>query len=239
MANVTIIHVLSDNYAYLLSFSDGTQAVIDPGEAGPVIDALDAKGLRLDYILNTHHHGDHVAGNAELKNKYNAKLIAPEKDLNKIKDIDIPVRESGELSVGGEKIQVIETPGHTLGGVIYYIPESGVAFTGDTLFVMGCGRLFEGTPEQMWRSLNKITALPDETKLYVGHEYTLANAEFCLTVEPENTDLRERVKILREWRKNGQPTVPTTVEMEKRTNAFVRADSAEQFAEIREQKDRG
>ena len=236
MMNVTLIPILSDNYAYLLEAEDGAVAVLDPGEAGPVIEVLEDKNLKPDMILNTHHHSDHIGGNAEIKNKYGAQIIGPAKDKDRIGP-DQGLREGDDFSFGGEQVQILETPGHTLGGICFYFPESKAVFTGDTLFVMGCGRVFEGTMEQMWDSLSKIMALPDETKIYCGHEYTQANGNFCLTVEPDNTDLQDRMKDIRALRDQGKPTIPSIIALEKKTNSFVRAGSAARFAEIRKEKD--
>jgi len=230
---ITIIPVLNDNYAYLLEAEDIT-AILDPGEAGPVIHTLEEKNLRLDYILNTHHHYDHTDGNMEIKQKYGAQIVGPAKDAHRIAGMDIELSEGDEFSLGGENAQIFETPGHTLGGICFYFPESKAAFTGDTLFSMGCGRLFEGTPAQMWDSLQKIMALPDDTNIYCGHEYTRDGAAFCLTIEPDNEDLKQRMKEVNALRANGKPTIPVTLSIEKKTSAFLRAGSGERFAEIRE-----
>lgn len=237
MTNVTIIPVLNDNYAYLLELPSGEHAAVDPGEAEPVIDVLEDRGIALDYILCTHHHGDHVAGNKDLKAKYNCRIIGPEKDKARIPGIDQGVVESESLDVGGENIEILETPGHTSGGICFYLPGSGIIFTGDTLFSMGCGRLFEGTPEQMWNSLQKIMALPGDTLIYCGHEYTLDNAKFCMDVEPDNEALKKRYEEVLALRGQNKPTIPSTLNQEKDTNAFLRAGSAERFAEIRKLKD--
>jgi hydroxyacylglutathione hydrolase len=231
---VTLIPILKDNYAYLLE-GGGQVAVLDPGEAAPVIDAIQKKKGRLDYILNTHHHGDHIAGNAELKLKYGAKIVAPGHETRI--SSDYPVREGDDFSFGGEKAEIFETPGHTRGHICFYFPKSKIVFTGDTLFLMGCGRLFEGSAEQMWGSLAKITALPDDTQIYCGHEYTQSNGKFSLTVEPKNIDLIERVAEVDVLRAAGQPTIPAALGLEKKTNVFLRAGSAARFAEIRSLKD--
>lgn len=237
--NIHIIPILNDNYAYLLEADNGEAAVVDPGEAQPVMRALEDRGLTLTYILTTHHHADHTGGNAELKNSYGAKIVGPEAEAARIGALDIPLQDNDRFLFGGEEAHILETPGHTAGPACFYFPDSGAVFTGDTLFAMGCGRLFEGTAEQMWKSLQRLMDLPDETKIYCGHEYTQANGEFCLSVEPDNPDLQARMTEVRKRRKAGQPTMPSTVALEKQTNVFVRAGSAERFAELRTLKDQG
>jgi hydroxyacylglutathione hydrolase len=174
--------------------------------------------------LNTHHHWDHVNGIPALQKAF--------------PDIAVYTPENRPSEFGGERLETLETPGHTLDHISYYFPESGMAFTGDTLFSMGCGRLFEGTPEQMWKSLQKIAALPDETQIYCGHEYTLSNGRFCLSVEPENEALQKRMKEVETLRAEGKPTLPVSLALEKQTNVFLRAGSAERFAELRALKDK-
>lgn len=234
---IDIIPVLKDNYAYLLKVNNGETAVVDPGEAGPVIAELEQQDLSLDYILNTHHHGDHIAGNAALIEKYGAKLVGPAKEKMRIQNMDILLNEGDIFSFGDEDVQILETPGHTTGGICFYFPDSKSIFTGDTLFLMSTGRLFEGTPEQMWESLQKIMVLPDDTRIYCGHEYTLDNGEFCLSIEPGNKDLQKRVEHVRALREKNQPTMPGTIKEEKQTNAFLRAGSAKGYAQIRKMKD--
>lgn len=237
MIDISIIPILKDNYAYLLISKSGETAVVDPGEADPVIAALEDRGLSLDYILNTHHHGDHIAGNSALQKKYGAKIVGPAKEQTRIPNMDILLDENSDFSFGGEDIQILETPGHTSGHICFYFPLSKVVFTGDTLFLMGCGRLLEGTAAQMWNSLQKIMALPDDTHVYCGHEYTLGGAKFCLEIEPENTALQKRLQQVKNLRDKNQPTIPGTIGLERKTNAFVRAGSAEKFAEIRKLRD--
>ncbi len=236
MIEVTIIPVLKDNYAYLIRAADGTNAIVDPGEAAPVIETLERLGLKLDFILNTHHHGDHTAGNAALKAKYGATVLAPEAERGRIPAVDRGMRGGEVFMLGGEAMHTIETPGHTLGAVCLHFPESKVLFTGDTLFLMGCGRLFEGTPAQMHDSLAKIAALPDETLIYCGHEYTVEATEFCLSIEPDNQDLKQRQIAERAKEARGEPTVPATLALEKKTNVFLRAQTLEQFTAYREKR---
>lgn len=235
--SIYILPILNDNYCYILQSSYGHVAVVDPGEAQPVLDRLHEHDLPLHTILNTHHHGDHIAGNATLMEKTGAKLIAPKADQHRIQNIDKTVSDGDKFRLGDEEIHVIETPGHTSGHVAFYAPQSQALFSGDTLFVMGCGRLFEGTAEEMYQSLQRLAALPDETKIYCGHEYTAANQEFCLSVEPDNEALLGRALDINIMRANNEPTVPSTIAQEKATNVFLRAKTATEFARLRTLKD--
>lgn len=237
MIDLTIIPILKDNYAYLLRADNGDVAIVDPGEAAPIIEEIERQDLKLTHILNTHHHWDHTDGNEELIEKYDAKLIGPLKESIRIPGLDIELSEGDDFEFGGEKIEIIDTPGHTMGHICFYFPDSGIVFTGDTLFLMSTGRLFEGTADHIWGSLEKLAALPDETKVYCGHEYTVSNAKFCLTIEPDNEDLQKRYEAMKELRRKKQPTMPGTIGEEKKTNAFMRAGSAEGYAKIRTLKD--
>lgn len=237
MIDIQIIPILKDNYTYLLQSSCGKVAVLDPGEAAPVIEVLNAQGLKLDFILNTHHHWDHTDGNAALKRKYGAQIVAPEKEASLIKGVDIAVKEDDIFTLGTEQAQIIETPGHTRGGICFYFKDSAAIFTGDTLFSLGCGRLFEGTAQDMFNGFKKIMALPDETLIYCGHEYTRGNAGFCLSQDRDNENLKKRIEQIKALRAEGKPTIPTTLAMEKKTNIFMRAKSAEEFAALRLKKD--
>lgn len=244
--HITIIPCLTDNYAYLLR-SEGLCAVIDPPEAAPIAAALE--GATLTHILNTHHHWDHSGGNRELKEAYGAEVIGPEKDRSRIPGIDHGVDQDHGWQFGGFKVDVLEVPGHTRGAIAYVIDKA--VFTGDTLFVMGCGKLFEGTPSDMVTSLAKFAALPDDTAVYCGHEYTLTNARFAQTLEPGNKALAARYSDVVAARAAFKPTVPSTIGLEKATNPFLRTGSAEirgaigmassddaaVFAEIRRRKD--
>lgn len=225
---IHILPILTDNYAYIIEES-GKAMVADPGEAAPVIRFLEQNALTLTHILCTHHHGDHVGGVMELKAKTNAAVIGPAKE--RIEGVDILVKHGDHV----EGFEVIETPGHTLGHVCYYAP--GILFSGDTLFSMGCGRLFEGTPTDMWASLQKLSNLPDDTHVYCGHEYTQSNGRFCLSIEPDNSDIVLRMAEVAELRSSGKPTLPVTLGTEKSTNLFLRAGSVERFAELRRMKD--
>jgi hydroxyacylglutathione hydrolase len=221
---IITIPCLSDNYAYLIQEGDSC-AVVDPSEAGPVRAALQREGLKLTHILNTHHHGDHVDGNLELKAEFGALVVGPEKDTHRIPGIDVGVGERKGWQFAGLPVTVLEVPGHTLGATTYVI--EGNAFTGDTLFSCGCGRILEGDPEMMWASLNKLMTLPEATMLWVGHEYTVKNATFALTLEPENQALRMFSNVVRQARGKGNATMPSTMKLEKIVNPMLRPDSAE------------
>lgn len=243
---------LKDNYVYLLH-DRATQAtaVVDPSEAEPVLAALAEKGWRLTHILNTHHHWDHTGGNAELKQASGAIVVGPRADRDRITAIDEAVGDGDTYAVGSQTAQVFDVPGHTRGHIAFWFEESRALFCGDTLFTLGCGRLFEGTPGQMWASLSKLRRLPAETRVYCGHEYTQSNARFALTVEPRNAALAERARQVDALRADGRPTVPGTMGEEMATNPFLRADRpelqqaaglagsdpVEVFAEIRRRKD--
>jgi hydroxyacylglutathione hydrolase len=250
--NVELIPILRDNYAYLLFDSEtGTTGVVDPGDAGPVLAALEQRGRRLDWILITHHHADHTGGMAELKRRTGAKAVGPRAEFGRIEGLDLTVAEGESFALGHAVAEVLETPGHTAGHVVYHFPESEALFSGDTLFVLGCGRLFEESPQAMWTSLLKLAALPPATRVYCGHEYTLANARFALTVDPDNAALAARARRIEEARERGEPTVPSTIGEELKTNPFLRADTpairqhlglvnespSTVFAEIRRRKD--
>jgi hydroxyacylglutathione hydrolase len=242
----------SDNFGVLIHDpNSGLTASIDAPEEAPIRARLAEKNWHLAHIFTTHHHDDHVEGNMPLKAAFDCAITGPAGEAAKIPGIDEAVGEGDTIEFGEFEIEVIETPGHTLGHVSYWIPSEKIAFVADTLFAMGCGRVFEGTPEMMWNSLEKLLALPDETTIYCGHEYTLANAKFALTVDPGNADLVARAKEVEGLRAVGKPTLPTTLALEKKTNPFLRANdpairkllgmadasSAEVFAEIRRRKD--
>ncbi|XP_057844068.2 hydroxyacylglutathione hydrolase 2, mitochondrial isoform X1 [Cryptomeria japonica] len=225
---IELVPCLKDNYAYLLhDSSSGTTGIVDPSESGPVIDALSQRKYNLMYILNTHHHYDHTGGNMELKARYGAKVIGPFADKDRIPGIDLALSDGEKWMFGGQEMCVLDTPGHTRGHVSFYFPDSKAIFTGDTLFCLGCGKLFEGSPEQMWSSLSKIASLPDYVRIFCGHEYTVSNAKFALSVEPGNNELRSYVAHAVEHRNKGLPTVPSTLAEEKSCNPFLRIFSAE------------
>ena len=216
---------LKDNYGVLLHDpATGATAAIDAPESAPVEAALAKTGWRLTDILVTHHHGDHTAGIADLKKKYVCRVVGPRKEAAKIGNLDVTVREGDVVTVGSLVGRVLETPGHTAGHIAYWFKQEKLAFVGDTLFSVGCGRIIEGTPEMMWQSLLKLRNLPIETLLYCGHEYTAANVHFALTIEPNNAALRKRAEEVVRLTEMGRPTIPTTVAAEKSTNPFLRAD---------------
>lgn len=258
MASLEIhqIPCLQDNYGYLIHDPDGNDgagatAAIDTPDSDAIFQALDEKGWRLTHILNTHHHGDHAGGNLALKEKTGCRIIGPKDEAGKIPGIDDAVGEGDEVTIGTHTARVFDVPGHTAGHIAYYFGAAGVAFVGDALFALGCGRLFEGTPDQMWTSLQKLKALPDDTKVYCAHEYTQANAKFALTVDPSNEALVKRASAIDRLRSADVPTVPSTIGLEKETNPFLRpgdgairealglvdADDVSVFAEIRRRKD--
>ena len=252
--DIHLFPCLDDNYGVLINDpATGVTASIDAPDADDVRAALKQKGWTLTHILTTHHHHDHTGGNAELKAETGCKIIGPRGEAAKIPGLDEAVGEGDTFKLGSVEVKVIETPGHTLGHITYYIPAASVAFAGDTLFALGCGRVFEGTPEMMYASLQKLAALPGDTTVYCGHEYTLSNAKFALTIEPENKALQERMNEITALRADGKPTVPTTIAQELTTNPFLRAHvpaiqqhlnmagapNWQVFAEIRERKNRG
>jgi hydroxyacylglutathione hydrolase len=246
---IEVVPCLSDNYAYLVKSGDQC-AVVDPSEAKPVQAALAKKGWKLTHILNTHHHLDHCGGNLDLKQQTGAIVVGPGKDAARIPGLDVGVDEASGWAFDGRKVQVLEVPAHTRGAITFVI--DGNAFTGDTLFLMGCGRLFEGDPQTMWTSLSKLMTLPDATKIWCGHEYTESNGRYALTPEPSNPALQARMAEVKAARAKGQPTVPATLGVEKQTNPFLRPDNAEirkslgmekastvaAFGEIRGRKDK-
>jgi hydroxyacylglutathione hydrolase len=223
---IEIVPCLSDNYAYLIRDEEaGLCAVVDPSEAPPVEKALAARGWRPTHILNTHHHLDHSGGNVALKEAFGAQVVGPAKDPARIPGFDAGVDEAGGWRFGARKVRVLEIPAHTSSHIAFVFDDA--AFTGDTLFAMGCGRLFEGTPAMMWASLSKLMTLPDATRIYCGHEYTESNGRFALTLEPGNAALAARMGEVRAARAKGRPTVPSTMGLEKQTNPFLRPDAPE------------
>ena len=252
-AQTYLFSCLSDNYGVLLHDPEsGATAAIDAPEAGPVEAALKTKGWRLTDILVTHHHADHTGGIPELKANHRCRVVAPHAEAARIPLVDETVRENDKVRVGGLEANVIETPGHTAGHISYVFPADKLAFVGDTLFSIGCGRVIEGTPEMMWQSLLKLRGLPDDTRIYCGHEYTVANVRFARTIEPANAALAARAKEVEKLVAAHAPTIPSTLGEEKAANPFLRADVPEVaeslglagkpawqvFAEIRERKNR-
>ncbi len=230
---------LDDNYGFLVHEpSSGQTACIDTPDTGRILEEADKAGWDITQIWNTHHHWDHAGGNLALKDATGAKIFAPAYDKHRIDGIDTAVSDGDTVSLGNAKARVMFTPGHTLGHIIYWFEDQNIAFVGDTLFALGCGRLFEGTPAQMHKSLNRLAALPPKTTIYCAHEYTQANARFALSVEPENPELIAYAKDVDAKRKRGEPTVPTTIGHELAANPFLRARSVDEFAARRAAKDR-
>jgi hydroxyacylglutathione hydrolase len=244
---------LSDNFGVLIHDPEANvTASIDAPEAAKVTAALKAKGWTLTHILTTHHHGDHTGGNAQLKAGTGCRIIGPRDEAARVPGIDEKVGEGDTFALGSHQVQVLGTPGHTAGHITYVIPSAKVAFVGDTLFALGCGRVIEGTPRMMWDSLKKLMALPEDTAVYCGHEYTQANARFALAIEPDSAALQRRAKEVDEMRAAGRATLPTTIGLELETNPFLRPHVPaiqrrlglegrpdwEVFAEIRERKNR-
>ncbi|MFD2263757.1 hydroxyacylglutathione hydrolase [Lacibacterium aquatile] len=243
------IPLLTDNYGWILTCSEtGTIAAVDAAEPKPI---LDRTGGRLDFILNTHHHNDHVGANLALKEATGCTIIGPSYDADRIPGIDVTVSDGERVRIGSSEAQVIFTPGHTRGHIAFWFEGDAALFCGDTLFSMGCGRLFEGTPEQMWTSLQRLRALPPETRVFCAHEYTASNARFALSIDPNNADLQARSAEVDRLRSQGLPTVPSLLQQEVLVNPFLKADNAaiarqvdlanrppvEVFAEIRRRKD--
>jgi hydroxyacylglutathione hydrolase len=236
MMEIVPVPAFSDNYIWLVHDSEsGETAVVDPGDGAAALAAAEERGWRITQIWNTHWHPDHTGGNALVKEATACVVSGPASET--IPSCDVGWREGDEVRLGGTYGRVWEVPGHTSGHVALVFEEQGVAFVGDTLFAMGCGRLFEGTPPQMYHSLQRLASLPSDTKLYCAHEYTLSNARFAHQAEPGNAAVAERLRTVEQLRSNGAITLPTTVGEERQTNPFIRATDPEQFAELRRRKD--
>src|SRR6202034_3721623 len=233
-AEIRLFPCLTDNFGYLIHDPvTKATASIDAPEAGPIIAALEREGWTLTDILITHHHGDHVGGVAELKQKYKCRVVAPHDKSAKIANVDMRVSHGDVVKVGGLLVRVLETPGHTLDHVSYVFDSEKALFAADTLFSIGCGRVFEGTYPQMWDSLLKLRALPDDFKLYCGHEYTAANVKFALTIEPDNAPRQARAAQVTRLRAADQPTIPVTLGEDKKANVLLRADEPSVAASVR------
>jgi hydroxyacylglutathione hydrolase len=232
------VPVLSDNYVWLAhDAASGETVVIDPAVAAPVLDAAAARGWRITQIWNTHWHPDHVGGNAEIKAATGCTVTGPAAEAARIAVMDRAVGGGDTVRIGDWTASVVDVPAHTAGHIAYHLPDAPLVFVGDTLFAMGCGRLFEGTAEQMFANMRWLASLPDATAVYCAHEYTLSNARFAVTVEPDNAALTDRLAEVTAMRKRGEPTVPTSIGAERATNPFMRAPTAARLAEIRALKD--
>ena len=235
---VEIIPCLQDNYSYLIIDDNNNLAcVVDPGEAKPIVDYLKNKNIKLKYILNTHHHFDHIGGNEYLKKKFGSIVVGFKKDINRIPEIDILLEDNQIWKAENFEAKIIHIPGHTTGHICFHFFQEKLVFTGDTLFSLGCGRIFEGTYKEMFESLNKIKSLPEETKVYCGHEYTLSNLKFCIKYNPENQNLKKKAEDIKKKIDNGLPTIPSTIKDELECNIFLRANDLKSFSKLRDLKD--
>ena len=235
---VEIIKCLQDNYSYLIiDETDQSACVIDPSEAKPIIDFVEDNKINLKYILNTHHHYDHVGGNLELKKRYNSTVVGFEGDKDRIPEIDILVKDNQVWKAANFEVKIIHIPGHTTGHIGFYFINEKIIFSGDTLFSLGCGKIFEGTYNQMYESLSKFKNLPLDTKIYCGHEYTLQNSKFCIEHDPSNQNLINKILEIKKKINNGIPTLPTTLEDELKCNIFLRANDVKNFSKLRDLKD--
>ena len=234
---VETIRCLEDNFSYILIDQNKNACVIDPSESEPIINFVEKNNIKIKYILNTHHHFDHIGGNKEIKKKYNAKIVAYKNDLHRIPDVDISLKNNQIWTAENFKSKIIHIPGHTNGHICFFFENEKIAFTGDTLFSLGCGRIFEGTYEEMFSSLKKLKGLPKETKIYCGHEYTLKNSEFCLKYDKNNKRLQKKINEIKNKVNNNIPTVPSTIDDEIACNIFLRAKTLGEFSKLRDLKD--
>ena len=235
---ITPIPCLTDNYAYIIRDKNSkTTGVVDPSEAKPIISFLKREKLKLNYILNTHHHFDHIGGNVELKKKYNAKVVGFKGDKHRIPGIDITVKDNESWNFGKSTVKIFHIPGHTLGHICFFFVKEKIVFTGDTLFSLGCGRIFEGDYKQMFDSLSKIKNLPKNTKIYCGHEYTLKNSDFCLQHDSNNSALKKKILKVENCLNKGLPSIPSTLEEELNCNIFLKSKDIETFSKLRDLKD--
>ncbi|HET6308379.1 MAG TPA: hydroxyacylglutathione hydrolase [Rhodopila sp.] len=233
------VPILQDNYAWLLrDSSTGATAIVDPADAQPIIEAIEKAGGRLDMILLTHHHGDHIAGVDEVRARFNCPVVGAAADQHRLPKLDEAVKEGDTVRLGNAVAQVIDTPGHTRGQINFFFADGAVLLSGDTLFSLGCGRLLEGTPQEMYASLRKLAALPPETLVCCGHEYTESNARFALAMDPDNADLHGFVAKVEQLRAAGQPSVPSVLGDELKANPFLTAKDEASFAALRAKKDK-
>lgn len=233
---IVAVPAFADNYLWLVhDEASGETAVVDPGDAAPVLAEAERRGWTITQVWNTHWHPDHTGGNLAIKEATGARISGPASET--IPGRDVALKEDDKIRLGDHVGRVIEVPGHTSGHIALIFDDDGVAFVGDTLFAMGCGRLFEGTPEQMYRSLQRLTRLPDDTRLYCAHEYTLSNARFAAHAMPEDAAIEGRLARIKQLRDSGEMTLPTTVKQERETNPFVRATNVDEFARLRREKD--
>jgi hydroxyacylglutathione hydrolase len=238
MVEVVPVPALNDNYVWMIHDPEsGETAAVDPSVDQGVLDAASERGWTIGQVLNTHWHPDHVGGNRGIKAATGCTITAPAAEAKRIAGVDRGVAEGDRVTVCGLEAVVWEIPAHTAGHIAYYFEDAGMIFVGDTLFAMGCGRLFEGTPEQMFANMQRLATLPDDVKVYCGHEYTLANARWAMTVEPDNQALADRLREVEQWRAGGRVTLPTTIGQERATNPFMRARDVAHFAELRTAKD--
>lgn len=234
-----LIPILNDNYAWLLKDSTtGATAIVDPAEAGPIIAAIDAAGGRLDMILLTHHHNDHIGGVEEVRAKYKCPVVGAAADAHRLPKLDQAVKEGDTVKLGNASGIVIDTPGHTIGQINFYFPDGPILLSGDTLFSLGCGRLIEGNAGQMFESLRKLAALPGNTLVCCGHEYTESNAKFALSIDPDNAALQAMVAEVGKLRAAGKPSVPSLMSNERVANPFLTAPDVASFADARAKKDK-
>ena len=235
---IQIIPCLQDNYSYLLIDEENNVAcVIDPSEADPIINYLERNKIKLKFILNTHHHYDHVGGNQKLKEKYGASIVGYKGDQERIPGIDILINDQETWKYENFEAKAIYVPGHTLGHICFYFYKEESIFTGDTLFSLGCGKIFEGTYSQMFNSLMKLKELPQSTKIFCGHEYTKQNSKFCIAYDKDNEKLKAKIKDIELKLKDGKPTIPSTIKDELECNIFLRSNNVESFSKLRDLKD--
>lgn len=235
---ILCVPAFNDNYIWLMHEEvTGETVVIDPAVAAPVLAAAEARGWTISQIWNTHWHADHIGGNAEIKAATGCVITGPTAESDKIDTLDVLVKGNDIATIGGMRAEVWDVPAHTMGHIAYYLPSAGVIFVGDTLFAMGCGRLFEGTAAQMFANMQRFAKLDGATKVYCAHEYTLSNGAFALAMEPDNADIAARMADVKAMRERGEPTVPTTIAQERATNPFMRANTVEELARLRSAKD--